>query len=133
MASTGAGHGGGGGEVLYDQRLFNQEKGMDSGFANDDQYNVYDKGLFTAQSTLSSLYRGRRDTDSEMYGVVDADHEQLEKVLKTDRFKPDKRFTGAGATEKAGPRDRPVEFEKLAEEDDPFELDLFLTKVKKGN
>ncbi|KAL8143122.1 hypothetical protein V2J09_016154 [Rumex salicifolius] len=29
------------GEVMYDQRLFN---GMDSGFAADDQYNLYDKG-----------------------------------------------------------------------------------------
>ncbi|GAB4828387.1 hypothetical protein Ancab_035385 [Ancistrocladus abbreviatus] len=40
MASTGARRG----EVMYDQRLFNQEKGMDSGFATDDQHNVYDKG-----------------------------------------------------------------------------------------
>ncbi|OVA00471.1 SKI-interacting protein SKIP [Macleaya cordata] len=124
MASTGAGRGG---EVMYDQRLFNQEKGMDSGFATDDQYNVYDKGLFTAQNTLSSLYKPRKDTDTEMYGGAD---EQLEKVLKTDRFKPDKGFTGA--PEKAGPRDRPVEFEKPAEEADPFGLDLFLTEVKKG-
>ncbi|KAM7256620.1 hypothetical protein ACFE04_012361 [Oxalis oulophora] len=34
MASTGPGQGV---EVLYDQRLFNQEKGMGSGFVNDDQ------------------------------------------------------------------------------------------------
>ncbi|CBI28015.3 unnamed protein product, partial [Vitis vinifera] len=97
MASTGAGRGG---EVMYDQRLFNQEKGMDSGFATDDQYNVYDKGLFTAQNTLSSLYRPKKDADSDIYG--------------------------------AGPRDRPVEFEKEAEEADPFGLDQFLTEVKKG-
>lgn len=31
-----------------------------------------------------------------------------------------------------GLRDRPVEFEKEAEEADPFVLDQFLTKVKKG-
>ncbi|KAF9605472.1 hypothetical protein IFM89_017491 [Coptis chinensis] len=124
MANTGAGRGG---EVMYDQRLFNQEKGMDSGFATDDQYNVYDKGLFTAQSTLSSLYKPTRDTDTDTYGGAD---EQLEKVLKTDRFKPDKGF--AGANERAGPRDKPVEFEKQVEEADPFGLDHFLTEVKKG-
>ncbi|PIA51454.1 hypothetical protein AQUCO_01100354v1 [Aquilegia coerulea] len=124
MASTGAGRGG---EVMYDQRLFNQEKGMDSGFATDDQYNVYDKGLFTAQSTLSSLYRPKKDADADIYGGAD---EQLEKVLKTDRFKPDKGFSGAG--ERAGPRDKPVEFELQQEEADPFGLDEFLTEVKKG-
>lgn len=124
MASTGAGRGG---EVMYDQRLFNQEKGMDSGFAIDDQYNVYDKGLFTAQPTLSTLYRPKKDVDSEMYGGAD---EQLDKIMKTERFKPDKAF--AGTSERAPPRDRPVEFEKDAEEADPFGLDQFLTEVKKG-
>ncbi|XP_022754992.1 SNW/SKI-interacting protein-like [Durio zibethinus] len=124
MASTGAGRGG---EVMYDQRLFNQEKGMDSGFATDDQYNIYDKGLFTAQPTLSTLYRPKKDMDSDMYGGAD---EQLEKIMKTERFKPDKAF--AGTSEKSGPRDRPVEFEKEPEEADPFGLDQFLTEVKKG-
>ncbi|XP_010540981.1 PREDICTED: SNW/SKI-interacting protein-like [Tarenaya hassleriana] len=123
MASTGTR----GGEVMYDQRLFNQDKGMDSGFATDDQYNVYDKGLFTAQPTLSTLYKPKKDMDEEMYGNAD---EQLEKLMKTDRFKPDKGFTGT--SEKLGKRERPVEFEKEAEEADPFGLDQFLTEVKKG-
>lgn len=34
------------GEVQYDQRLFNQEQGLGSGFAADDAYGVYDKALF---------------------------------------------------------------------------------------
>ncbi|GAB2254315.1 hypothetical protein Droror1_Dr00022124 [Drosera rotundifolia] len=123
MASTGTKKG----EVMYDTRLFNQEKGMDSGFATDDQYNVYDKGLFTAQSTLSTLYRPKKDVDSDVYGGAD---EQLDKILKTERFKPDKAF--AGTAEKTGPRDRPVEFEPETEEADPFGLDQFLTEVKKG-
>ncbi|KAG2661720.1 hypothetical protein PVAP13_1KG265085 [Panicum virgatum] len=79
MASTG---GSKGGEVMYDQRLFNQDKGMDSGFATDDQYNIYSKGLFTAQSTMSTLYRPKKDGDSDVYGDTD---EQLEKVMKTER------------------------------------------------
>jgi len=123
MASTG---GAKGGEVMYDQRLFNQDKGMDSGFATDDQYNIYSKGLFTAQSTMSTLYRPKKDGDSDVYGDAD---EQLEKVMKTERFKPDKAFTGA--SERTGKRDRPVEFDKQ-EENDPFGLDQFLTEVKKG-
>ncbi|KDP35755.1 hypothetical protein JCGZ_10527 [Jatropha curcas] len=125
MASTGTGRGG---EVMYDQRLFNQEKGMDSGFANDDQYNVYDRGLFTAQPTLSTLYRPKKDVDADVYGGAD---EQLDKILKTERFKPDKAF--AGTSEKTGSRDRPVEFDEATEEADPFGLDQFLTEVKKGN
>lgn len=125
MASAGASRGG---EVMYDQRLFNQEKGMDSGFATDDQYNVYDKGLFTAQPTLSTLYRPKKDLDSDIYGGAD---EQLDKIMKTERFKPDKAFSGTA--EKGGPRDRPVEFEReAAEEADPFGLDQFLTEVKGG-
>lgn len=117
----------GAGEVMYDQRLFNQEQGMQSGFATDDTYNVYDKGLFTSHSALSSLYRPKKDADSEVYGGAD---EQLDKVMKTDRFRADKGF--AGATERSGPRDRPVEFEKDQDEADPFGLDQFLTEVKKG-
>ncbi|XP_055800795.1 SNW/SKI-interacting protein A [Solanum dulcamara] len=126
MASTGTSKG----EVMYDQRLFNQEKGMDSGFAVDDSYNVYDKGLFMAQPTLSTLYRPKKDADSEMYGGAD---EQLEKIMKTERFKPDKAFSGT--SERASTRDGPVPFEKEvkeAEEADPFGLDQFLTEVKKG-
>eukprot|EP00850_Spirogloea_muscicola_P018416 SM000168S02615 [mRNA] locus=s168:225750:226277:+ [translate_table: standard] len=47
---------GGGGEAMYDQRLFNQEQGMESGFAADDAYNVYDKGLFARERpSLSGL------------------------------------------------------------------------------
>ncbi|MED6184736.1 hypothetical protein PIB30_050409 [Stylosanthes scabra] len=121
MASTKAGT-----EVMYDERLFNQEKGISSGFATDDQYNVYDKGLFTAQPTLSTLYRPKKDVDNEVYGGAD---EQLEKIRKTDRFKPDRGF--AGTSEKSGPRDRPVEFENQ-DEADPFGLDQFLTDVKSG-
>ncbi|KAL3684141.1 hypothetical protein R1sor_002163 [Riccia sorocarpa] len=118
MASTGAA----GGEIMYDQRLFNQEQGMESGFAADDSYNVYDKGLFTSQSAMAGLYRPRKESG------IDAD-DHLDEVLKTDRFRADKGF--AGASESARDR-RPLEFEKEAEEADPFGLDQFLTEVKKG-
>nr|GFB04800.1 SNW/SKI-interacting protein-like [Tanacetum cinerariifolium]GFB12505.1 SNW/SKI-interacting protein-like [Tanacetum cinerariifolium] len=122
MASPGASRGG---EVMYDQRLFNQEMGMGSGFETDDQYNVYDKSLFTAQPTLFSLYKPKRDTDDELY---DGANEQLQKIRKTDRFKPHKGFTDAG--KKTGQRGGPVEFEKqVVPEADPFGLDKFITQL----
>ncbi|KAL0303827.1 UNVERIFIED_CONTAM: SNW/SKI-interacting protein A [Sesamum radiatum] len=97
-------------------------------FCHDDAYNIYDKGLFTTQSTLSTLYRPKKDADDEMYGGAD---EQLEKLMKTERFKPDRAF--AGTSERTGPRDRPVEFDRdQPPEEDPFGLDQFLTEVKTG-
>ncbi|KAI3926443.1 hypothetical protein MKX01_032631 [Papaver californicum] len=135
MANTGVG-GRGGGEIMYDQRLFNQDKGMDSGFSTDDQYNVYDKrevlshSPLLSQNTISILYKPRKNTDTEMYGGG-ADKQQLdEKVMKTDRFNPDKGFTGV--PEREGPRDKPFEFDKAFGGDDPFGLDKFLEEVQGG-
>ncbi|EOA37292.1 hypothetical protein CARUB_v10010911mg, partial [Capsella rubella] len=119
MASSG----GSGGEVMYDQRLFNQEKGMNSGFATDDQYNVNDNPLFTTQATLSTLYRPTKNMDYEMYGNAD------EKLKGTEKFKPDKAFSGL-VSERARKRDRPVEFEK-EEEQDPFGLVQWASDLKK--
>ncbi|KAK9715394.1 hypothetical protein RND81_06G161900 [Saponaria officinalis] len=126
MASVG---GAGSGEVVYDQRLFNQEKGMDSGFGTDDRYDVYDKGLFTSQATLLTLYQPKKDVDADVYGAAD---EQLEKMRTTKRFKPDREFTGT--PEKGDPRDRAVEYEQEAhaEEADPFGLNQWFTEVKTG-
>ncbi|KAK9270771.1 hypothetical protein L1049_026354 [Liquidambar formosana] len=90
MASTGAGRRG---EVMYDERLFNQEKGMDSGFGTDDQYSVYDKGLFTAQPTLSTLYRPKKDVDAEMYGVRDRLVEFEKEEEEADPFGLDQFWT----------------------------------------
>ncbi|KAI3470856.1 hypothetical protein Pfo_027519 [Paulownia fortunei] len=125
MATTG----GRAGEVMYDQRLYNQEKGMDSGFAPDDSYNIYDKGLFTTQSTIGTLYKPKKkEMDDEMYGGA---HEQLEKLRKTERFKPGREF--AGTSVRTEPRERPVEFEKdQIPEEDIFGLGKFLTDLKTG-
>ncbi|KAK9984848.1 hypothetical protein SO802_034373 [Lithocarpus litseifolius] len=80
MASAGAGRGE---EIMYDQRLFNQEKGMDSGFATDDQYNVYDQDLFTARPMLSTLYRPKKDVDAEIPRCADGKLE-FENVAEGD-------------------------------------------------
>uniref|UniRef100_A0A0E0L9D1 SKI-interacting protein SKIP SNW domain-containing protein n=1 Tax=Oryza punctata TaxID=4537 RepID=A0A0E0L9D1_ORYPU len=121
MANTGVG---GGGEVTYDQRLFNQERGMDSGFAGD---NVYSGRLFAAQPALSTLYKPSKHGDSDTYGDVADEH--LEKIAKTRGFVPDKAFTGAPESV-AGKRERPVEFDGPSMEEDPFHLDQFLTQMK---
>lgn len=45
------------------------------------------------------------------------------------RFVPDKEFSG---TDRANPRQGPVQFEK-EEEEDPFGLDQFLTQAKRAS
>ncbi|KAL4591310.1 hypothetical protein LXL04_004268 [Taraxacum kok-saghyz] len=81
-----------GGEVMYDQRLFNQENGMASGFGNGDEYNVYDKRLFA--TTLSTLYR-RPKTDK---GFTGCGHERSGSTVEfvdeeADPFGLDRVFT----------------------------------------
>lgn len=107
-------------ELQFDQRLFNQSKGVSSGFGEDDDYNVYDKPWKSAQAT--SIYRPSKKNDSELYG------DELEELSK-NRFVPDREFSGTDRTTK---RDGPVQFEKQ-DDDDPFGLDKFLTEVKKAS
>jgi SNW domain-containing protein 1 len=110
-------------ETLYDQRLFNQSQGLDSGFGNEDSYNIYNKPLFSG-SSANVLYRPKK-SDTELYGG----EEEVEKLLKTSKFKPDKDFEGVDRTKATEARTRPVEFEK---EEDPFGLDAFLNEAKSG-
>lgn len=117
-----------GGEVMYDQRLFNQDQGMASGFGAEDSYGVYDKALFADRTAAGGLYRPKATEEGEV----------PEDALRTEKFKPDKGFKGADVS--AGPRHQPVEFERqgqqqvappaVEEEADPFGLDSFLARVK---
>eukprot|EP00352_Strombidinopsis_acuminata_P006919 CAMPEP_0176374676 /NCGR_PEP_ID=MMETSP0126-20121128/26930_1 /TAXON_ID=141414 ORGANISM="Strombidinopsis acuminatum, Strain SPMC142" /NCGR_SAMPLE_ID=MMETSP0126 /ASSEMBLY_ACC=CAM_ASM_000229 /LENGTH=176 /DNA_ID=CAMNT_0017735359 /DNA_START=711 /DNA_END=1241 /DNA_ORIENTATION=- len=43
-------------DAMYDQRLFNQTSGLEAGFGDDDDYNLYDKPLF-ADRTAASIYK----------------------------------------------------------------------------
>ncbi|CAN6202074.1 unnamed protein product [Urochloa humidicola] len=132
MASTG----GAAGEVGYDERLFNQDAGVGSGFAADDVYSVYSGRLFAARpATTSALYGPSRHAgDSGVHGDADDDEEEIVRIARTERFKPDRGFSGA-AERPVGKRGRPVEFgtpEESAEADDPFGLDRYMTRVKEG-
>lgn len=111
------------GETQYDQRLFNQSKGMDSGFGEEDSYNVYDKPWRSNQTVSQNIYRPSRNVDKDVYG------DDLDKLIKTSRFVPDKEFSG---TDRSARREGPVQFERQVEED-PFGLDKFLTEAKKAS
>lgn len=52
------------GEAMYDQRLFNQDTGMASGFATDEAYNTYDKPLF-ADRGAAGVYRPTRGAEGD--------------------------------------------------------------------
>ena len=121
QAAVGGAARGGGGEALYDQRLFNLGAGggVGSGLAVDDSYNLYDKPLFADRG--SSMYRPRRE------GGEGAGGERA--------FRPDVGFAGAAdaaaggdAAASAGQPGGPVQFERAAEAD-PFGLDDFIGSV----
>ncbi|EPY81316.1 Nuclear protein SkiP isoform 2-like protein [Camelus ferus] len=106
-------------EVQYDQRLFNQSKGMDSGFAGgeDEIYNVYDQAWRGGKDMAQNIYRPSKNLDKDMYG------DDLEARIKTNRFVPDKEFSGSDRRQRG--REGPVQFEE-----DPFGLDKFLEEAK---
>merc|ERR1711953_1545374 len=113
------------GDGLFDQRLFGENKGMDSGFdhGNDEAYNIYDKP-WRSENTLSNhLYRPPKNRDNELYG------DDIENIAKQKRLVPDKGFEGADAS--AGRGSGPVQFEKDAE--DIFGIDKLLTDAKRGS
>jgi len=113
------------GEAQFDKRLFNQSSGMDSGFGDDGDYNVYSKPLLDREDA-TAIYRPR-EADAGKYGDGDA---QLADLTASSKFAaPERGFAGTAG---AGPRsrDKPVQFEAQKEEADPFGLDAFLTDVK---
>ena len=112
---------------LYDQRLFNQSAGLDSGFAADDTYDTFDKPLFEA-ATAASLYKPRHvdleESDSDA---------QVKKILDTSRFKPNVGFSGSDKQEEGHSRSGPVQFEREVEEKDMFGIEQFLNDAKSGS
>uniref|UniRef100_A0A8C3P0D6 SNW domain-containing protein 1 n=1 Tax=Cyanoderma ruficeps TaxID=181631 RepID=A0A8C3P0D6_9PASS len=108
-------------EIQYDQRLFNQSKGMDSGFhgGEDEIYNVYDQPWRSGKDMAQNIYRPSKNVDKDMYG------DDLEARIKTNRFVPDKEFSNSDRNTRGRGRDGPVQFEE-----DPFGLDKFLEEAK---
>ncbi|XP_077367398.1 SNW domain-containing protein 1 [Festucalex cinctus] len=105
-------------EAQYDQRLFNQSKGMDSGFAGgeDETYNVYDQPFRGSRDMASNIYRPSKASDKDAYA------DDFDTLMQNNRFVPDKEFSGADHGQR---REGPVQFEE-----DPFGLDKFLEEAK---
>ena len=49
---------------MFDQRLFNQTSGLDTGFGEEDDYNLYDKPLFTDRAA-ASIYKNVKEIPEE--------------------------------------------------------------------
>ncbi|KAK9872575.1 hypothetical protein WA026_018707 [Henosepilachna vigintioctopunctata] len=111
------------GEMQFDQRLFGQAKGLGQGYNDDEGYNVYDKPWREGGSLANHLYRPSKNIDKDVYG------DDLEKIVKSNRFVPDKEFSGTNHSSSAS-RAGPVQFEK---EEDPFGLDQFLSQAKRAS
>lgn len=112
-------------EVQFDQRLFNQSKGVASGFGDDDNYDVYDRAWRGDAALAKNLYRPTRGKEDDS---IDFDA-----IKSNNRFLPDKQFSGLHPLPSSTKRDGPVQFEKHVEDDDPFGLDKFLTEAKKAS
>ncbi|XP_068234705.1 puff-specific protein Bx42 [Palaemon carinicauda] len=117
----------GGGEAQFDQRLFNQSRGMDSGFGDDEAYNVYDRPWQQGSNINSNIYRPTRNAESE-YAA------DLDQLLSTARFVPDRGFSGADTS---ASRSGPVEFQRSGVGDEKDDDDLFgviglLSEAKKA-
>jgi len=112
-------------DAMFDQRLFNQDSGLASNTGGEDEYNVYENTLFKT-NTQNYIYRAKPSEEG-------MDEEEIAKLIQTStsKFKPDQGFSGAEKGTGAGPRDKPVAFEKEAEED-PFEHGVLMGASKES-
>ena len=109
-------------EDFFDQRLFDQNKGLSSGYEyGDDTYNVYDQPFRQGGSMADKIYRPRKDMDQDIYGDEDG-HKGMGK-----RFEADRPFSGVDT--EAPRASGPVQF---AKEQDPFDINKFLKRVKRS-
>eukprot|EP01125_Pyxidicula_operculata_P006575 TRINITY_DN226_c0_g1_i1.p1 TRINITY_DN226_c0_g1~~TRINITY_DN226_c0_g1_i1.p1 ORF type:complete len:454 (-),score=160.31 TRINITY_DN226_c0_g1_i1:94-1455(-) len=108
-------------ESMYDQRLFNQNQGLDSGFGEDEDYNIYDKRLFGGERE-HALYKAPKREDVEQYGG----NVSLEQIVNTKKFKPHKDFGGVDRSQNAAEREGPVQYEKDVDSSQNYGLTEFL-------
>lgn len=107
-------------ETQFDQRLFDQTKGLDSGGIDDETYSAYDKPWRAQDNIQQHIYRPSKNLDKDLYG------DDLDRIINTNRFVPDKGFSGAdGSTSRTT---GPVQFEK--DEEDIFGLGQLLQSAK---
>ena len=91
--------------------MYDRDAGISSGFADDEDYNLYDKPMFGAQN--------KRAKNTLSYtGSVPKDHNQLPEDREQDKQ----------------PQDRPIKFERDNSDTvaDPFGVESFLNQARKG-
>lgn len=111
-------------DSLIDQRLLNQNPGLDSGFKDDEDNIAFDKPLFPDREVMN-IYGGLKDLQDGL-DDDDVDESDMHQML---RKRPTKGFEGAD--ERAGTRNRPVEFERGEAGDDYFGMQGFVSQKKK--
>lgn len=97
-------------EALFDSRMFNQTQGLDHGFVNDEEYNLYDKPLLST-GREEALFRSVNQREGEIF----QEEFSMDKLQKDDRFRVDKPFSGAerpSGSKSSHARSGPVEFER---------------------
>lgn len=115
-------------DTLIDQRLMNQDGGLDGGFKDDDTNGAYDKPLF-ANRQVMNIYGGLKDLQDGLEEDGDAGDSQLHEMLR-------KRPRGLdGNDENVGTlRTKPVQFEKgggTGAGEDYFGMNDFVAQKKR--
>ena len=127
-------------ESMFDQRLYNQDAGLASGFGAADSYDVYSKPLFAHGSSTATLYRPKAVPDMDEDAAAAASMggsaggaAASSREPNTSKFKADRAFAGTehGAVA-GGSRSKPVEFERdSGEVDDPYGLGNLLNEARR--
>jgi hypothetical protein len=99
-------------ETLHHQSLYDRDAGISSGFADDEDYNLYDRPMFGGQAK-------RAKTTFSYTGTNLAHH--------SNQQSKDQEYD-------AQPQDRPIQFERddSSSAADPFGVESFLTQARKG-
>jgi SNW domain-containing protein 1 len=111
-------------ESMVDARLYNQVTGLESGFKEEEDYDLYDKPLFVdrTQASIFKNVRAGSSIDDDKGNDVIESKKLMEKIYKRGNM-----FEGADITMNKG--GKPIEFERTQEE---YGLnDIHKRKIKK--
>ncbi|OAX41692.1 hypothetical protein K503DRAFT_735079 [Rhizopogon vinicolor AM-OR11-026] len=117
-------------ESMLDSRLFNQES-LSGTFADEDNYNLYDRPLFHGSTAAAAIYKARGNiTEGNDESFGGGTEEGIGKALDNDRFGLGQARVGFEGASEQEVREGPVQFEK--DSGDVFGLDKFLDEAKSG-
>ena len=105
-------------DALFDQRLFNQTSGLAAGFGDEDDYNHFDKPLFTDRTSASIYKNVNRETGQGNLAAQLSDDGEVDEVKEVLRQKPERSFEGTLSKDSKSQRSKPVEFEKRTMQED---------------